>query len=193
MKYQSFTRQFHLYRFRRIADGRRDKKYKGYCRFFHQDFLRDHPHLISSITRVKVSKTSAAARKERREKAAKSAKTKTKAMAKTEAAAKSTQTHSRAVSVSTKPPSASAPVSHGGTVSPAALLMQSDGLSSPELEQTAPEFNTPVARDAIKSLQVLEDVFEELDLQGKSRRKPLHSRPPPFVVSFLICTLAQCL
>ncbi|ORX63935.1 winged helix DNA-binding domain-containing protein [Linderina pennispora] len=169
-KYQSFTRQFHLYRFRRIADSRRDKKYKGYCRFFHPDFLRDHPHLISGITRVKVSKASAAARKEKREKAAK---------AKAEAKAPVRITKGAEIKIwRLNPASPNTSPSNDGTISPSALTMSGDDMSTPDIERTAPEFNTPEAKDAIGSLQILEDVVDELSLRGKSSRNhSLHSAP----------------
>ncbi|ORX72072.1 winged helix DNA-binding domain-containing protein [Linderina pennispora] len=53
-KYQSFTRQFHLYGFRRVTDGRKERTLKGHCRFRHPEFLRNHPHLLDKIARVKV-------------------------------------------------------------------------------------------------------------------------------------------
>ncbi|KAJ1895181.1 hypothetical protein LPJ66_004743 [Kickxella alabastrina] len=56
-KYHSFTRQFHLYGFRRTTDGRKDKKLRGYCKFRHPIFQRDHPELLQSIIRVQPSKT----------------------------------------------------------------------------------------------------------------------------------------
>ncbi|KAJ2391235.1 hypothetical protein GGI05_002999, partial [Coemansia sp. RSA 2603] len=51
-KFYSFTRQFHLYGFRRTTDGRKKKEPCGYCKFQHSQFRRGHPELLQDIART---------------------------------------------------------------------------------------------------------------------------------------------
>ncbi|KAI8325984.1 winged helix DNA-binding domain-containing protein, partial [Martensiomyces pterosporus] len=50
-KFLSFTRQLHLYGFRRITDGRKVRQLKGFCKWRHPNFKCGHPHLLDKMYR----------------------------------------------------------------------------------------------------------------------------------------------
>lgn len=51
-KQGSFTRQLHLYQFKRLTDGRSRKHPKGYAEFCHENFLRDFPAKLDLMSRI---------------------------------------------------------------------------------------------------------------------------------------------
>ncbi|KAJ2711833.1 Heat shock transcription factor, partial [Coemansia spiralis] len=56
LKFDSFTRQFHIYEFRRTTDNRKAKDPDGYCEFHHPNFKRGRPDLLDKIPRKKTLK-----------------------------------------------------------------------------------------------------------------------------------------
>ncbi|KAJ1726870.1 Flocculation suppression protein, partial [Coemansia biformis] len=57
LKFDSFTRQFHIYEFIRTTDNRRTKHPEGYCEFYQPNFQRGRPDLLSLIPRKKASRS----------------------------------------------------------------------------------------------------------------------------------------
>ncbi|KAJ2009590.1 hypothetical protein GGI04_000313 [Coemansia thaxteri] len=55
-KYSSFTRQFHIYGFKRKTDGRKEKRLQGYCLFLHPDFRRNRFDRLGNIKRKAIIK-----------------------------------------------------------------------------------------------------------------------------------------
>ncbi|KAJ1960871.1 hypothetical protein GGI12_003567 [Dipsacomyces acuminosporus] len=151
-KYLSFTRQLHLYGFRRITDGRKVRQLKGFCKWSHPNFRRGHPHLLERMSRYQVPKYPSG------NLGLGSAKTMPKNLRRKPSAKAGESSKPASVPKTMASHSQATPRHSAAYESPPCAAIASNALLGANVE----DFETPPARDALQALQKLVDIVETL-------------------------------